>query len=127
MGVMFVFVREFIVGALTPRGFGIAIILTAIALGISVMILLKRFAKEISQSGPASGKTIEILTGKQRLCAIWLLRGGICLLVFGLITGFREDRGEPLLATLVSVAINLSLTACLAWVLYRLQKSPKQP
>ena len=49
-----------------------AILMAAIALGVSVMILLKKSAKE----------TIEPLTGEQRRWAIWKLRGIITFLVF---------------------------------------------
>ena len=115
MGLMLVIVREFIVRSLTPRGFAMAILTVAVALGISVRILIKKSAKE----------TIEPLTGKQRRWAIWELRGIIAFLVFCLIYGSWENRNGPLLPMLTAVIINLCITAAFARALYQLQKSTK--
>jgi hypothetical protein len=92
-----------------------AILMAAIVLGVSVMILLKKSAKE----------TIEPLTGEQRRWGYLEAKRhyyfpGVCL-----IYGSWENRGCPLLPILRGIIINLCITAAFARVLYQLQKSTK--
>jgi hypothetical protein len=109
--VLMIFVGAFMLKILSPRGFGIAGLLSMIV-GTAVLTLLMRKARQKFPATLAS-QELDPDSRKRLRRSLRITKTYIAFLVFALIYGTWSTRGGPLWPRLVGIAINLCLTAAL--------------
>ena len=125
VGVSLLLTREFVVGFLSPRELGIALIVFFFA----TLVVLKRvFTVGVTMPSQTvrEGTPIDSSTREQRLRDIRKLRIAVAALVLLLLIGLWRYSGNiPRLQLLVLVGINLFITVTIIRAIRRLQSSLK--
>jgi hypothetical protein len=122
VSVVLLLIHEYKAGSLSPRGFGTA---CGLLIGASYLVAVLGMVKGAAQSPVAAVAPLDPATRKQRTMAIKVWKGMIVLLVLGLVTGVGKARDFPVWEMGVIVAMNLTMTTSLIWVVVRLQRSLK--
>jgi hypothetical protein len=120
---------EFSRGLLSPRGLGAALLMVCIAIGVGVVLIIKKSAKELPillgpHGTPIDPGTRKLLLRVIRRAKIRIATMGV-LLVLGV--GLPEIRDVPVWALLVALAMNLLIIATSVQTVVRLQKTLRSP
>ncbi len=122
VGVGILFVREFIRGALSPRGFGIAGLILGLAYCTAVALTIKKSAKEFTASLGPSAPSIDEATRTLFLRRIRRAKTNIAFLTVVLVLALIQIRNFPPLALLVGGALNLLTSAHEVRTIIRLKR-----
>ena len=121
LAVLVLLAREHSHGLLSPRQFGVVLLMLCVFMAGGAVLIMRRTVKEFKEPPGPSGTPIDEVTRKRRVLGIRVGKVAIVVLAVSLVLGLRQD--GPRLLLLLGAAINLCIMAAVIWAVVRLQKS----
>jgi hypothetical protein len=122
LGVLFLLAREFVVGQLSPRGFGVAVLILMLAGFFGFVVLLRRGASIERQKPPPAGPADEA-TRKRRILWIKLGKIFIAVLAIEILGELIELRNAPLAPLVERVVFDVIIIAIIVRAIGQTKKS----
>ncbi len=119
-GVALLLAHEFIVGAISSRGLGVALAALLVASSVGVALILKSNSvrKSILESGDEG-------SWRGRVLAIWVAKIAVIVLMLAFLNGLWHIRERPLAPRLVGLAANLLVTFAIMSAIQKMKQGPK--
>jgi hypothetical protein len=120
--VLVLIVGAFMAGILSPRGVGIAVLLSA----VGMFFVLLRFFKKANEARTAGLSPADAPTRQQMVRRTYVCGASTMMFILGAIAGFPDLRSVPIYEQISLVGVSLMLISTSGWAFYLSLKRLKE-